>query len=70
MSPVSTYIRAVGRCCILCWVSAAVAVVADVRGFCVGRDDEDRSAVDVWQDLFRVDSTVWSVEQMRGCAGS
>ena len=29
--------------------------------FCVGRDDEDRcahSAVDVWQDLFRVDSSV------------
>ena len=38
---------------------------------CVGEDDdEDGCVVDVWQDLFRVDSRMWSVERIRSCADS
>ena len=71
ISPALTCVQAVSRFCILRWVSAAIAVVADVRDFCVGGDDdEDGWAVDVWQDLFRVDSRVWNVERIRGCADS
>ena len=35
-----------------------------------GDDDEDGCVVDVWQDLFRVDSRMWSVERIRSCADS
>ena len=35
-----------------------------------GYDDEDGCDVEVWQDLFRVDSRVWRVERMRSCVDS